>query len=789
VLPLAAQTVFTGNSTISGHQTFGINSIIIFPADYYISPASGTPTAPCSVGSDANNGKTVGAPFATWSHAISVITAAGLFGSKPLTVAFCQSTIGNYGTTVTLNGSTSGTALNTVSWISYPGHSPVISGGTQVTGMVLATTGTCSGIARCYQVTLPGGTPYFERLWYNGAIRFRPRLGAAIGNLQGAYGHSLSQVTGATDCPSSGSNVCGMVYCSAVTGTCQAGPDTSGSIANWASCSSNPCEITAFSKWTASVVIISTINTSTHKIILTCAAQCGTVGGFGGIFQAGERYIIENVKELLQFAGQWYYDKSSRQLTYIANPGEDPTADLIEIGNKTQVITGSGLSWTIFSGLTLEHDNYVLPANGFFSQQEDPNLTNALFTCDSCSHVTFSNNILRYTTASGLHFTGQSTFNTFQSNELFDIGGYGIRIGGAPSISCGGTCTNSNTPNNNTVTGNWIWYVSRYFPSADNVMGGLANTNTYTNNDLRYAYDKGFEICQPNCSRNTATAGNNLISGNDIGHIGQGVMTDLSCIYVATSTSTGSATGNIMTGNRCHDVNGSALQGDPLDVCTHGIYLDGQTGNWTVTNNLVYRATCNLIHMNEGPNVASQPNTLRNNILANYGNFPSGSGGCVGIQKPTLSVLSFTYQSNICDLATASHTLVNQGQGPESTGTTGDQNFLSNIYFFSGTPRFNVHGVGTSVTFATWKATYGEDLAATISNNPGFTAPAACPFPYDPQNTCDNFTFLNGNTGPGFGFVVFPQTFGPGSSPSPAIPSVLATFPEAVCQTTAGCSF
>jgi hypothetical protein len=68
-----------------------------------------------------------------------------------------------------------------VSYQNYPGHPPIFDGGRRVTGWSLNKTGLCTGLSNCYSVSLPTASwNYFEGLFYNGARRFRPRMGAGL---------------------------------------------------------------------------------------------------------------------------------------------------------------------------------------------------------------------------------------------------------------------------------------------------------------------------------------------------------------------------------------------------------------------------------------------------------------------------------------------------------------------------------------------------------------------------------------------------------------------------------
>jgi len=759
-----------------------------------------------------------------------------------------------YNVSMSFNNLDSGASGNIVTWENYPGESPAFSGGTRLTGAwTPVTTGTCAlphtnGFI-CYQMTLAPSTPFFERLYYNGGDRMRPRLGATAVNLLGLYGHSTSPypsgtatssgavLTNAsgdgfsalaanetiyyagscstpTSCPYTVASVGG----GGTTVTLHTSPPTQSTAVNYhayqgmhystassvngipntfpavayASCllaTIHDCRGWMFDKWISDIMPLNLIDTTALVIGTTCGTTCPGEGGPGGTYQNGYRYSLENFKEGVAFGGQWYLDRNTSPnwtLTYVANTGENPNTDVVVVGSNAEVFSAQGWSYGAITGLNFLHDNWTVPATGYLATQQEVLLTNAAVACDNCNHVSFTNDVFGQTTTTGFQYTSTSANNTFQSNIMYDVGAFGMRLGFTPSASSH-TATDVQVPNNNTVTQNWITGYAHFFPAAYGLGVGLANTNTVTNNDVGYGYNTAIGICQPGfpapniCASQSASSHgdfNLTVNNNDLHNVGEGVTTDLGGVYAQTgySTTAGSATGNVLKGNRIHDVNSSAVNGDTVDPMGHCIYLDGATGLWDVENNLCYRQTGMAYNMNFGPQFANQGNTIKNNIGLNSAATPNGTTA-IRVQSPLNTVLEFTAQSNIFGMGLASQLTANAQTGPPATNSPTFQNYISNIYSFAGTPKFNIVG-HLNLPFSTWQGTYGEDTAGTISTNPGFAAPNVCPGSSTvPQLGCDNFSFANG-IGPGFGFVSFPQVFGPMVRITP--PVVADTFPIAI---------
>jgi hypothetical protein len=1083
-----------------------------FTATYYVSPAAGT--ASCSAGSDSNDGKAAmtgggHGPWLTPGHAQTVLR--GVSKTSPISVAICGGTANAnsinpipdyYNVSLSMTNLDSGASGNVVTWENYPGESPALSGGTQITTLALSTTDICANIASCYQTSIANTVPYFERLYYNGGDRLRPHLGATATNLVGQYGHSTASVAG------SGNSAFTFSPLGIVNTITNAVPVA------YPSCnlsSPNDCEINAFTKWVAYIERISsftgpiyatnlddttsgwticvlpacnpggggtptgtlTINHATpsldgESMETTCAGpansnclfyhnygasdnttaftatwhsyfdangqtanaweydveqylnapgggvtnntrltfgtQCdmvhgliqiwdnvtgwqntsptiacplpnlqwntiiwnfhrvtgdvscgagypkmyydtltlnGTVyqvnnttcsaalpGGYpddvliqhqgdigssgatlteyldlyslagsgmqinttcgsscpsasagpGSPYANGYRYTLDNVKELFQYPGQWFLDRSSTNpnnpnwtLSYIANAGENPTTDTIVVGNNAEVISAEALSYWTFTGLNFMHDNWTVPSTGYLAQQQQSQLTNALVACDNCTNVTFSGNTFGQTTTTGLQFTAASSNFSATGNIAYDTGGAGYRIGYPPSATSH-TATDTQVPNNGTISQNWSTGFDRFLVDSYGIQIGLANTLTVSNNDVHYGYNTGIGTCIPGypgpnqCA--SPASGNHgdfnlTYTGNDVGNIGEGVTTDLGAYYIMTSRATGSyslststapvnvgtnswkytfattqsaagsnawlgwgiinagytgsalgnngtllvvtasttttvtvtnttgttvntgtpllttlgsATGNSFTGNRGHDVNSSVVNGDTADTMGHCLYLDGSTGLWSVQNNLLYRCTGMGINMNFGPAASGIGNLFSNNVVLNSGPQPSGTAS-IRVQSPLNTVNEFSATSNIFSMALSTNTTTNAQTGPPATSTSTIQTYASNIWNFTGTPKFNVVS-HPGITFSAWQG-YGEDTAGTISTSPGFTAPGYCPSNSTvPTGYCDNFSFTNG-VGPGFGFngSVFTNTYGPTVKITP--PTVADTFPIA----------
>jgi len=788
-----------------------------------------------TTGSNSNNGTSLSTAFATVAEAQSTIRSMGLAGTEALTIAISGGTY--YDTALSFTSSDSGTAANPITYTNYPGQTPILSGGTRLSGtytFALSTSGVCSGISNCYKATLTSGFAgnncssgpcYFERLWYNNSVRFRPRTGAAASSLVGAYGnYSSSSAANSFTVKNSDPGVSGAT--------------------SWSNL--NDVEVFDSERWVVNIQRLKTVSTSTGYVTFTttCSSSLNGPGACSGTpdpgqWRTGNNYVFDNVKQLLLYPGQWYLDRlcsgcsTSPVLYYIANAGENPATDNpgIVVGQNNQVLSITSTQYVNFRGLQFQNDNYQLPNSsngGYGSVQLDPlfnyagtatqNSPSAMVGCYPCNYVTFNLDTFTQTTASALEFLDGSANDTVENSLFYDIGASGIKVGNATS--------SGTAPNNISITNNAILGVSRYLAAADALAIGVANNITVSFNNLGHSYHDGIEACKPGATSAGYCLGISNISlhDNDIHDIMRGITSDGGCVYTMTAqSSSGSSSGNVLTHNRCHDVNdpraqylhNSSYSGDGYGG--NCWYHDQTSGLVTDTDNLCYRATGTGFKTTEGPQVASQPNTSQNNIYAFTMTSVAGVTDCA----PSAGILQLNFENNIVIMdqypstpawdSSTDYNIQLKGGAYFYSPPTSTQDWADNYYFnYSGTgygtgannPGFfhdtsNCSGSVEFPSFAAWQA-FGEDAGSSDTTNPGFTkATTACTTSNDPYypapdpGVCDDFSFSSGapsgftafsvtqatNSTPGNGFGQYPVTGMPVVPTSIIDTFLTATFP------------
>ncbi len=718
-----------------------------------------------TTGNDSNPG-TITQPLATVAGAEAKLAANYLNNCRsqtsPIIVQFRRGTWYDQNIVLTHSGCSS---VAPIIYENYPGETPVFSGGTRITNWI-----NVGGSS--WQATLPANTVNFEALYYNGQRRLRARLGSNTNGVLGEYFRIAAPVAGYYD----------RFYYNAA-------DPISTSWSNYAPAAGNACgqtpgptalqgeiQVVDFELWDVSRQRISCIDETKHIIYLTGS----TTNGYSHGYIAGHRYLIENLKDDLTLAGQWYLDRSvagAWVLHYIANPGERPNSDTVVIPQKSQILGASNLSFRNFVGLTFAHDNYVVPATGYAGSEVEA-LLPAAVQCMDCSNLTFDTDTFTNTTGYGLGLPtdnkGTSTSNIVQNSAFYDLGGGGILLGKISS----GPENDTNVPQFGTVQNNIIQGYGRAFPGAGAISLLIGHDMTFVHNDVNDGYNQGIMICFPDATRmctgvfNSHGSYNVSTNYNHIWNLGQGILNDFGGVYYATYA----ATGGVITGNKIHDFSDASAIGDSDGYGANGIYID-RGGPIALSSNLVYRVA-NGVSITTGPTLTGQIVSIDNNILA------YSRGSVVNVfDCPKSGFSQFSFGTNIVYQDRTSKSLpltaIQAGKTYLGTPVTSVQGFSNNDYWNTienfATDNSAFYSEDSSCLskhfydLAAWQA-LGED-SGSLAIDPGFT---------NPHYPVDDYSFLSGP--PSTGFVTFNtsgvcQTCPGRNAPTLNPPTVPSSFP------------
>jgi hypothetical protein len=658
-------------------------------------------------------------PVATRTTPITVLIRGGIFAlSSPLTFVKADS----------------GSAAVPIVYTAYPGELPILSGGVVVPGLAAAAGGV-------YTATLAGvtsGAWDFAELWVNGQRRYRTRTTPS------AYLTVASPVL--TTEPEGAGCSAGQDSTSAT--TCfdrfhYSGTDLDPS---WYRLADGDVEIAHFINWTMPRMRIKSVDASTHTVQFT-----GEEIPYSFLtIASGQRYIAENVKESLTAAGSFYLDHGTGLLSYVPNPGETVSSITVVAPRLTSLVEATNVSYVTFRGLEFAYTSYTVPAAGYVSGQSTAGMDHAIVLASS-ANLTFDGCIFAHFGANGLAFNA-GTNNTLVTGSIIeDLGGTGIDMGQSQVSSD----TETNVVQANTVEQSSISGGGRFVAAAYGVYVQNTHNDTFENNDVFDFYNTGIGLQEGYTGSQSHDI---LVEHNLVYDLGQTITSDMGAIY-----NFGGSPGTMFEGNVAHDVTE-----DPNGYGGWGIYLDEDTQNLVVQNNLVYNVTRTPFFLHFG-----QGNSVTNNILAfgAQGQFERGDddqGECASGLFPCTSspTLWFTATHNLVYF-TGSGGALYDGWNWDCTAGSGTALPCTDFFPFDTNLYFNTAGAVTfnGNSLAQWQA-LGEDVHSIVAD-PGFTDPVD-----------GDFSIKDPSVAMSIGFVPFdPSLAGrsPGAALSPE--SVPAGYP------------
>ena len=385
-------------------------------------------------GSDTNPG-TQAAPLLTLGKARDTVRAMAAGMSQDLYVYLRG---GNYPITspVTFGPEDSGQNGKRIYYVAYPGETPVLNGATKVTGWTLDS-------GSVYKAHLARSTK-LRNLFVNDQ---RASLTKKAVTSQGAYG-TYTVTAGQADWAwVSGSNADGAKYNTADIPAIASNKDD--------------VEIVNGTTWNENIVCVRDVITTTDNFrALLFQQPYGAIAqlpGWGAGFTATGSHTVYNARELLNGAGQFYFDKTAGTLYYQPRAGEDmATADveapvvekIVDIAGKT---TTNRVKNITFQGITFANTDWALQAVGssrgkatvqgatvyiaygdgdwHASQYRIIDTLPGIINVSSAEGIDFIGNVIKHGGAEGLSMINDVESANVSGNYVTDIAGSGITIG------------------------------------------------------------------------------------------------------------------------------------------------------------------------------------------------------------------------------------------------------------------------------------------------------------------------------------------------------------------------
>ncbi len=312
------------------------------------------------------------------------------------------------------------------------------------------------------------------------------------------------------------------------------------------------------------------------------------------------RYWVENVPEALDSPGEWYLDRASGRVSYLAPKGLDPNRatvvaprlkELVRV--EGDVARGQPVVGVTFSGLTFSDADHEVPADGMISPQSAVPIRGG-FRATHAVGCRLEDCTVANLGGYGIDLGRGTQRWTVVGNSVRDLGAGGIRIGepGDREPSALDAC------HSHAVTDNDVVRLGRVFAPGCGVILFQTGTNRIAHNHIADLYYTGISIGW-NWGYEETPCRANLIEYNLVERVGQGRLSDMGGFYTL-----GPQAGTVIRNNVFRFVDSYRYGG-------WAMYTDEGSTGIVVENNVAHGCKDAGFHQHYG-----RDNVIRNNLLA-----------------------------------------------------------------------------------------------------------------------------------------------------------------------------
>jgi hypothetical protein len=315
--------------------------------------------------------------------------------------------------------------------------------------------------------------------------------------------------------------------------------------------------------------------------------------------EANARYFIENAPDALDAPGEWYLNRKTGVVRYLAEPGEDLTTATVIAPKLRSILLLRGdfqahrpVHDVILRGLTFSHTDWELSEQGYADTQAAI-ATHGDLLAEAAVGCRIEDCTFRQLAGYAIELGRGCQRNRIVGNEMVDLGAGGIRIG-EPAIRRDPFESN----HGQVVTDNHLHHLGRVYPPAVGVLVLQSGQNRIAHNEIHDLYYTAVSVGW-NWGYQETPCRENVVEFNHLYDIGQFMLSDMGAVYTL-----GIQKGTVIRNNRIHDVNSFTYGG-------WGLYPDEGSSDILWENNVVYRTKSAGFHQHYG-----RENLVRNNIFA-----------------------------------------------------------------------------------------------------------------------------------------------------------------------------